>query len=199
MVDIIKQEHQMNADKKPSTLFRFAHVYQDSILMGFVLILVFVIALFGFYHYRSDVRAPLSQLSNLEKSLTDQQTKLASLKSAKLDLSQMESSVKKLYSALPYDAELPELYLQVSEIAKKNKLTLTSFNAELSKNEKKTTSKIQAVAMNLNLIGGDYFALKKFVADASSSLRLMDIKALNYSPQTQGYVVILNAYYLPID
>ncbi|MFH0815144.1 MAG: type 4a pilus biogenesis protein PilO [Candidatus Falkowbacteria bacterium] len=119
MVDIIKQEHQMNADKKPNALFRFAHVYQDSILMGFVLILVFVILLCGFYHYKADVRAPLSQLANLEKSLTEQQAKLVSLKSAKLDLSQMESSVKKLYSALPYDAELPELYLQISEIAKK--------------------------------------------------------------------------------
>ncbi|MBI5254410.1 type 4a pilus biogenesis protein PilO [Candidatus Falkowbacteria bacterium] len=199
MVDIIKQEHSLNAEQKPNALFRFVHIYQDSVLMGFVLILVFVILLCGFCFYKADVRAPLSQLANLEKSLTEQQAKLVSLKSAKLDLSQMESSVKKLYAALPYDAELPELYLQISEITKKNKLTLASFNAELPKSEKNIVGKIQAVTMNLNLMGGDYFMLKKFVADATSSLRLMDIKALNYSPQTQSYVVILTAYYLPID
>ncbi|MFH0815143.1 MAG: hypothetical protein V1902_03665 [Candidatus Falkowbacteria bacterium] len=78
-------------------------------------------------------------------------------------------------------------------------MTLSSFNAELPKSEKNTIGKVQAVTMNLNLMGGDYFILKKFVADATNSLRLMDIKALNYSPQTQGYVVILTSYYLPID
>jgi Tfp pilus assembly protein PilO len=197
-MDVIKQNGVKENGAKPNALFRFVYLYHDGILVLFVLALVAAMFSVGFYFYKDNVAAPYRDLANLEKTLSDESVKLATLKAAKVDLSQMEDSIKRLYSALPYDADLPGLYLQINEIVKKNGMTLGSFNAALPK-EGASKDRVQAVELNLNISGGDYFALKKLLADAATSLRLMDVRALTYSPLTQSYTVILGAYYLLED
>jgi len=196
MEKIIKQDP--STKKEPaqvSEFLHFVHLYKNAFVTIVVLLGIFGLIIYGVCLYKQDVLAPAEKLSELENALKTQEDKLASLKVIKVDLAQMEDSIKNIYLALPYELNLPDLYLQVVGAVSKNGLTLTSFNTsagEDAKNEKG----IQEIALNLNIFGGDYFSLKGFLSDLTNSLRIVDVQSISYAPDSQTYAVNLRSYYL---
>jgi Tfp pilus assembly protein PilO len=197
MSEMIKQSEPINNGPRPNALFRFVYLYRDGVLSAFIIVLLAFIIAGGFYLYKNDIKSSNDALYSLESTLAQEKVKLADLKAVKVDLSQMEDSIKRLYAALPYEADLPGLYLQTVALMKNNGLTLGSFNAATPETE--DASAVKIVELGVNVSGGDYFSLKKFLADVASSLRLTDVRALTYSPISKSYTAVLNAYYLIED
>lgn len=197
MEKIIKQDPSTKKSPAQSSgLLRFVHVYKNSFITVIVLLGIFGLMIYGVCLYKNDILAPAEQLSTMEDALTTQENKLASLKVIKVDLAQMEDSVKQVYMALPYEPDLPDLYLQIVGAVSKNGLTLTSFNTSAVKDDEENKKGIQEVELNLNIFGGDYFALKGFLSDLTNSLRIVDVQSISYAPETQTYAVNLRSYYL---
>ena len=142
-----------------------------------------------------------AMVTKRQESLAGKQVELAKLTAMKTDYEQLEQSSQKILEVLPEDKNLPEIILQLEELAKKNNLTMTNINiaedkpvAENNQNAKKVT--IKKVILTTNLSGGDYFTLKNYLMDIEKNVRLLDIQSLAYSPVNNSYDLMLNTYYL---
>ncbi len=136
-----------------------------------------------------------------QESLTAKQAELEKLKAMKTNYEQLEQSSQKILEVLPEDKNLPEIILQLEELARKNNLTMTNINIAEDKqttaNEQKTNKlNVKKVVLTTNLTGGDYFTLKSYLMDVEKNVRLLDIQSLAYSPITNSYDLMLGSYYL---
>lgn len=123
---------------------------------------------------------------------------------------------------LPVESDLPNLYYNLDQLAKEAGCQLLSINVELSKQEKETKvpmdethqlemeaaaliesmpqptngqKTLKEIKISLNLQGGGYLNLKKFLDLVAHNLRLFDITSFNYTPEDMGIKMDLKAYY----
>ena len=138
-------------------------------------------------------------LKTIENNKQSLEQYLADLKKLDKTYRQITSSQKeKLYKILPKEKEIAELFIQLAAIAEKNNFILLNINVneQNTKKTKSTTSdNIRKLDINMNLVGGDYSALKKFLHDVESSLRLLDIKTISFNPDSNYYLINLVAYF----
>ncbi len=110
---------------------------------------------------------------------------------------------QRLRLALPPDEDLPNLLAQFEGLAETTDFTLTSIGfSSLESSEPATvvedinglpmqtsstpTSNVKELRVNVNIKGGDYGELKKFVAAAEQSIRLLRLMSLNFSSGASG-------------
>ncbi len=160
----------------------------------------------GFEDSRRAVQAELDSL----KKLTTEYEKLTATDLLRLDL------------ALPRGQDIPNLLAQLEGVAEAANFTIKEFSFSATKNsatlpivkmdeEGNVTNRSfevavgpQEIKINLGIVGGDYMALKKFIATAEKSIKLLQLSSVTFNSRTTDgqksdiiYVLNFRTVYLP--
>lgn len=190
------------ADATRSGFLNFAekviHLYYLIAVVLVVVVLALGVLLMITVYSNNDIS---SQMLTRQTMLTAKQAELSKLKASKTDYEELEKSAQKFFEALPEEAAIPSLILQLESLAGKNNLTMNNINiaedkVALESNPTKAKSVVKKLTLTTDLAGGDYFTLKNYLADIEKNVRIMDIKSLVYSPTSHGYALTINCYYL---
>lgn len=117
--------------------------------------------------------------------------------------------LQKLKAALPADSELPAMFVQVEAIALSSGLRLNnvSFTNTASTASSTTTKSaasgpagLRQMQVSFTVVGGHgYASLKNFLATLETSVRLLDVQALTYTPlkstDEETYVISAVTYF----
>ncbi|OGY43322.1 MAG: hypothetical protein A3J62_00375 [Candidatus Buchananbacteria bacterium RIFCSPHIGHO2_02_FULL_38_8] len=107
-----------------------------------------------------------------------------------------QDEVERLNQVLPNEKDIPGLFVQLQALAEEQGFILTSVNISQAASAKDAISdKIKRLNVSLNLIGRDYDSLKEFLDLIEYNLRLFDVNAVYFSPDSEGYAINLFTYY----
>ena len=141
-------------------------------------------------------------LETLEKERAKRQAYLQNLKELIANYQKVnQADIDKLKKILPAEKDIPGLFVQLQALTEKYNLLLAGINineAPAEGQENKTPGEIKRLNVSLNLIGlgGDPYAeVKEFLSGLEYNLRLFDINAVYFSPDSPVYSVNLFTYY----
>lgn len=118
-----------------------------------------------------------------------------------------KDDLDKLALAIPSDSQVPELLIQLGEIAKRNGLVVSDIKfavkGETPAEQLKNPSKIKTLETNLT-VEGAYPDFKKFLNDIEKNVRLTDVMSVSFSAGRKDeekssiieFDLVLNNYYL---
>ncbi len=125
------------------------------------------------------------------------------------------SELQRINLVLPKGRDIPTLLAQFEGLANEAELVIQSLDFIGSGDEGQVRGraennisqelglpfKVNSLQINLTLGPGSYEQVKKFIADASSSLRLLELTSLTFSQSStgvqSGYVLNFRTMYLP--
>lgn len=196
----------------------------------FSLIAIVVILLFiSFYFLLLPKYNELQEEGGLDyeakvKILEAKKEELEQLKRLRSELAKVTSSeIEKLEKILPLEKELPDIFLQMENLARESGLKVTRIsiqegsqagvadqNAIADETIKEDTrsstpankkgSNIGTLSISLAVTGSKtYTALKMLLDNIEDNIRLVDINSLSFNPATEGessYTINLKTYYL---
>jgi len=131
-----------------------------------------------------------------------------------------EQQLLLMESILPKRGDFPSLFVQFQDIAEKNNFIMSSISlaevplevaapVPMSENGDSGTvapaaaevlpaASIRQVNVTISIGGGDYFSLKRFLADIEANMRIFDIVTLNFGEAQVGpYQINLKTYFSP--
>lgn len=202
----------------------YASFYFEILIISVVL--VFVAGIFfwlwpEFQQIQSQTRFGLKSIQSHEGYLNNYLKQLVDMDKDYNDFSQQQ--LAKLKSILPNEEDIAGLFVQLPELAERNNFKLGSLsitrsdvqasgpaapiNPAGSANGDEAPSAQDAVPVNsfkigqLNITfaidGNNYSAMKRFLTDVESNLRLFDIANLTFGSTEEGpYGINLRTYYL---
>lgn len=176
----------------------FIKIYKLLLLLVIAAALcVFVAA--SFLLYRTDIEDIKSRIVQKQAVLAEKEQELGRAKSIKIDFDNIGESSKKIIDILPLEKDLPGIFVQLEALAIKNNLFLGSLDIAAGENleekEGVAARQLNKLILTLNVKGGDYFTFKNYLADIENNLRLLDIKSIAYTPDSNVYSLTLNTYY----
>lgn len=185
--------------KKPVSIAGMER-FLNSFRLYFIVVLIAAVVGTGYFIYvvyNDNISLVRQRIEQKEKGLADQRTELAKLKAAKVNLAELSEPAQKILQILPEKKELPSIIMQIEALAAKHNLFLAALDAADDKSAEvgKKRLPLQKLLINISLTGGDYYALKGFLADAEKNLRLFDVRSLAYAPDTKSFNLSLAAYY----
>jgi len=125
-----------------------------------------------------------------------------------------QSDIEKIDKILPTFTDVAGLLVQLQDLAYQSGFALASVNiseqsqqqelSKVSKVVKLATNDIQVeddgrvkkLSVGVNLVGGDYSNLKKFLELTELNLRLFDVNAVYFDPDVDKYSVTFFTYYI---
>ena len=179
-----------------------------------LLLFLFMVSFFGFFALKPTI-VTIVNLQSQIKLKKDVDLKLGqkvqALQKAQLSFAKAQSYLATIDKTLPSGADFTRFERELEYLAMKNNIILFdgrfgSFNVvgNPKTNTKKTVSKLNYTTLDFNLgISGSYQNLKNFLKDFENLDRLVTIKDLSFSKQTQTkgaeLQIKLNAqtFYLP--
>ena len=146
-------------------------------------------------------------LDNLKQEFTKRQEYLKDLKTLADNYQEVNQvDIEKLKKILPEEKDIPELFVQLQALAEEHNFLLVSvsINESAEAVKKKTgTEGIKKLSISLNLISsgetGDYDELKEFLTTLEHNLRLFDVNAVYFSPDSPNYTLDIFTYYYQSD
>jgi len=172
-------------------------------------VLVIAIVALGYYYilepkYQQVGVGGAYNLDNLKNELAQKQKYLEDLK--KLEASYQKVSQEKsekLEKILPKDKDISGLFVQLQALAEEQGLFLDSVSInevpEAIKGNQ-AADKIKKLGVSLNLTGSansGYGEIKDFLSLLEYNLRLFDVNAVYFSPDSPNYSINLFTYYQP--
>lgn len=115
-----------------------------------------------------------------------------------------EEDIARVDQMLPSEPGVPELFASLESIALESFVKLE--NIQFSKLETKPASGdkrsiapggAEALSIQLTVANTPYSNVKTLVTNIETSLRLLDVTALLYSPAAKTYSLTVSSYYLP--
>ena len=188
---------------KKSGLIPVAEQFIKFYRLIFIVMAVLLIIICGagiFSLYEPTIGSVKKAIADNQAVLAEKEQALNKLKSVKVSFDNIEESAQKILDVLPAEKDLPSLFVQLEALAFKHNLFLKTVDVstpdkgieETSESKKQELNKL---VITLNISGGDYFTLKNFLADIEKNLRLLDIKSLSYTPQSNAYSLVIHTYY----
>ncbi|MBU1039462.1 hypothetical protein KKC17_04555 [Patescibacteria group bacterium] len=182
-------------------------------------LLVFIILLAGWLVAVRPLWNSLSQIENSDK-IIEAQDKI------KIDITQIEkinqqyqnlndSELQRINLVLPKGRDIPTLLAQFEGLAKQAGLVMQSIDFIGSGDEGQVRGRVESNAgqelglpfkvnslqINVTLGSGSYEQIKKFVAAAAESIRLVELTSLTFSQSStgvqSGYILNFKTLYLP--
>lgn len=92
------------------------------------------------------------------------------------------------------EPDVPGIMVQVEEMARRNGVVALSIDATPESLTYSGQRRAARVAMNIS--GGDYATLKRFLYDMERSRRVFDVQSLVFSPSANSFTLTARAYYL---
>ncbi len=192
---------------RPTPLYKVIFFRFHLLITG---VLVLLIATGGYLlllepKYQRIVNGDTTGLATLDVELAQRQAYLGELETFIVNYRQINpSDIDRLKKILPSDEDVPELFVQFEALAAANNLFLSSISINEVPESAVTQVKSQGVkriTVSLDLVGNDavnrYAEVKRFLTDLESNLRLFDINAVYFSPDSPEYSINLTAYYYP--
>ena len=100
--------------------------------------------------------------------------------------------------ALPETTRLPEIFTQLEQLAQKNSLALSAV-AVLENITPSPQGEVDHQDLQLEIRGGDYFSIKKFISDIEDNARIIDVLSMKYSPSAGNFNLVARCYFLPYE
>jgi Tfp pilus assembly protein PilO len=173
----------------------FIKYYQ---LIAIILVIILTVAagtgLFAIY--RSNIESLNFEKDRAIKVLADKKIEMDKLKNIKIGYDTIAQSEQKILDILPLEKDLPSILIQLETLAAGNNLSMNSLNvADPVAAGDEEAAKVKQVVLTISLIGGNYFDLKNYLNDLEKNMRLMDVRAIVYSPVSKSYNLTVTAYY----
>jgi Tfp pilus assembly protein PilO len=189
-----------NLDKKNFGISFFSRYYKI-----LALLIVAIVGGVGYYIlYPKYQEVSLGGEYSIETLKSERQTRqryLYELKKLKENYQKInQADIDKLNQILPSDRDIPGLFVQVAALAEDNGFILDSVNIsqEAAGRSIKGQAKqeIKKLNISLNLRGSSYQSLKYLLNAIEYNLRIFDVDAVYFSPDSDKYSVNLFTYYL---
>lgn len=106
----------------------------------------------------------------------------------------------KLSQVLPHDKDIAGLFVQLEELAKDNDMQLAGVSINEVPDMTRVTNDAFVGKLNvtISLVGsvdGGYRQVKEFLADLELNMRIFDVNAVYFNPDSPHYTVSLFTYY----
>lgn len=99
-------------------------------------------------------------------------------------------------TALPSKPEIPALVAAVDSLVRQAGLQLTAIDIVQAKDPLKGALDLGVLNIAMNVSGGDYPALKRLLVSLERSLRLIDVLAISFNPQSATYQMSARSYFM---
>ena len=206
-VPIKPVEESLIRETKTATKNNLVGMFEGAVkYFNVIFTVVFLLAIIGLGYLLyslagNDFERIATLTSQNQNEFAIKQQKIEALKKIKTDYAEFGESIKKIVEALPAKADLPGIFIQLENLAVKNNLLLNSVDIASPESESEATARTAAAGLSklsvtISVSGGDYFALKKYLADLENNLRIFDVKSIAYSPSENSYNIVLTTYYL---
>lgn len=143
-------------------------------------------------------------LASLESELILRNDYLEKLKQLEANYNKIaQADIDKLEKILPEEKDIPGLFVQLQALAEDHGFLLTSVSiGDMPDNtaNKKSVATIQKMNISINLIGrgtSSYTEVKNFLSALEYNLRLFDVNAVYFSPDSSEYSINIFTYYYP--
>ncbi|MFA6322915.1 MAG: hypothetical protein WCX71_05635 [Candidatus Buchananbacteria bacterium] len=203
-----KKEEKLSSKSK--LLLTFIN-YNTLLTVGLV-VLIFVLAYFIVLKpkYQAIAANSNDNITYLQSEKNKRQSYLTQLKDISSRFHQInQEEISRLKITLPNNSDIAGLFVQFQELATQNKLALSNISfsetapAQTENSESAGTdqilTRVKKLNVSLNLVGtgqGSYGELKNFLAALENNLRLFDIQAVYFTPNSPNYAINLITYYL---
>lgn len=146
-----------------------------------------------------------AELATWETKLNDANASKEKLKTLEDKYNKMGDDALKVLAALPTDKDIPELLVEMEALTSKSGLVLNSIvfgqadsgsAKSLSQKNKEEPKDYKTLRVDATM-AGDMASLGKFLEGSEKSLRLMDVKKVNFS--TKSAETALNSISVSLD
>lgn len=177
----------------------------------FLSLIMFIGGMFLFFFLLlpawQDMNTARDKSAKAVEELEDWNSIIANIDQLSADYERSKDNLDKLALAIPSDSQVPELLIQLGEIAKRNGLVVSDIKfavkGETPAEQLKNPSKIKILETNLT-VEGAYPDFKKFLGDIEKNVRLTDVMSVSFSSgekeETGSKIIkfdlVLNNYYL---
>jgi Tfp pilus assembly protein PilO len=174
---------------------------ERSSLILFISLAIVVFAALGYFFVWPEYEKITDLTNKAEEQnlvLENENNTLASVKKLIANYNGIsQNDREKIASILPETVDEPGLFVLFETLALKNKMALLAF--DISEKEASADLKnlgIKEIDISVNLTGGEYGDFKNLLGDLESNLRLMDIVAINYTPDPSSLALNIKTYRL---
>jgi len=144
-------------------------------------------------------------LDTLKNEVTKRKEYLANLKNLISDYKSIsQEELKKVKQILPTEKDIPGLFVQLQALAESHGLFLSGISineaADTAKSKAKQSSvrEIKKLNLSIGVVGpedNNYERLKVFLTALENNLRLFDVNAVYFSPDSPTYSLEIFTYY----
>jgi len=171
----------MNQEKK-SLYINIAIIITSLI----VIIGVFILLIYPLYEQIKTLNQEIQIKQQQEESL---QNRLTQLKELETNYNKAKDKSQTINIALPNEKQIPEILVQLSNIAGESGMTLTEITPTKEQKEKSASSASSALYKELPLnikLSGSFKGLKNYLSGIEKNLRIMDTNAISIEKDTQN-------------
>ncbi|MFA7662340.1 MAG: type 4a pilus biogenesis protein PilO [Patescibacteria group bacterium] len=184
-------------EKNKLGFFRGLIVYRGSLVM--VLISAVIMAAGYFLVISPSVAEIVTQTNSIDSlnvDIKNSEAQLIRLKNLEQEYNAVDQAkIDKVESLVTVSPDLPNLYIQIEELAKQNNLEVSSIKAE-PKKIVDAKSGLGIVDVSIKINQGNYVALKKFLTAMENNLRIFDVQDLSFPEKIDTFTIELSAYYI---
>jgi len=144
-------------------------------------------------------------LDTLKSEVANRKEYLANLKKLISDYKSIsQEELKKVKQVLPTEKDIPGLFVQLQALAESHSLFLSGVSineaapAAKAKTERSSGGEIKKLNLSISVVGSEnngYEKLKEFLTALEDNLRLFDINAVYFSPDSPAYSLEVFTYY----
>ncbi len=174
-----------------------------------LLILLLIIALISVWQFFvspifDSIDTLKQEIAFKEKEITSKEADIKRMKSFEKQLGDLNEERERMEIALPSEPNIEELMIEFEALVTKkggmalNSINITPIKRSISGNQELEDSKIQYVAIKLN-VQGSYDALKRTLILIQKDLRLMDVQSITFSARPKEKSEELSTYDFSID
>ncbi len=105
--------------------------------------------------------------------------------------------LQRVDEALPREQRIPELLVLFGKVADRNQVKISNIAfADAVGSPRSATTSIRELSINMTVVAENYPRIKKFIRDLETSLRMLDVVAINVSAQGEeaAYALQMRAY-----
>ena len=143
----------------------------------------------------SAARGPDSQA--LADRVSAAEARAGQIRTAVASYAALSDDKKTMLDAIvPPAADVPDLMVQLDAIATAHGMAIVSVDT-LTDEKTATPAGRKVVRVALNLSGGQFDQFKGFLSDLERSQRIFDAQSVIFTPGSNAYSVVLDAYFAP--
>lgn len=157
-------------------------------LVAGTFVVVLILSLFVIKPLVSTVLSMNEENNNLNTTLISLKAKQEALNKLKGQETQLENDSQTVSNALPTQADIGRLFIQLDSIAKASGGNLKSVTTSSSADN--TANGVTAITYSIPLDMPNYFAFKQFITNAQGALRLLSIDGVGVNASSTGALTL---------